>query len=354
MSLLGRFLSKANEVIPEVLSPTIVDHGYRDGQRVLEQGQSASGRLTGVARHPEQGGERYLIAVEVRGESAVIGRAGVRLGRSSQCAALRLGMGLALRVDGKDVVLDFPAMAAGWGSRLDADSAAAQAPIGPPQDGINDRVLDARVVSALKRWTPARARIVAVRRRSLMGMATLNFDVDLELEGGARSADHAHEIPFYAAWLAAPGAVVPVVVDPDDPGRAVVDWPAAALEGAARPGAAASLPADGGAAAALLAPPERVPMADAGAPAPDAPPPEAGSLGPADVPLELWAKVTISLQTARVAPAGYDEYAETHGVPAGRWTAADAEWQRLMTADWRIGAQMGEALGAARRARKRR
>ena len=50
-------------------------------------------------------------------------------------------------------------------------------------------------------------------------------------------------------------------------------------------------------------------------------------------------------------PADYDAYAQRHGVPAGRWAAIDAAWQARMTSDWRIGAQMGEALEAARKRR---
>jgi hypothetical protein len=36
-------------------------------------------------------------------------------------------------------------------------------------------------------------------------------------------------VPSYAQWDAAPGAVVPAVIDPKDPGRASIDWPAFAL-----------------------------------------------------------------------------------------------------------------------------
>jgi hypothetical protein len=119
-----------------------------------------------------------------------------------------------------------------------------------------------------------------------------------------------------------------------------VDWAAAAREHADRPGTLADPPPDGSVAALLLAPaPAPRPVA-AAAPTGD---------GPADVPLELWAAVTVGLQTAGIPPAEYDAYAQTRGVPAGRWAAADAEWNRLMRSDWLAGARIGEALEAARR-----
>ena len=56
-------------------------------------------------------------------------------------------------------------------------------------------------------------------------------------------------VPFYAGWLAAPGAEVPVCVDPKDPAKAVVDWAAAANEPIHSPGRLDDPPPDGSAAA---------------------------------------------------------------------------------------------------------
>ena len=59
--------------------------------------------------------------------------------------------------------------------------------------------------------------------------------------------------------------------------------------------------------------------------------------------------------TARVPPAGYDAYAsEAHGVPPGRWTAIDQAWTARQRSDWKVGAAMGEAVAAARKAQKKR
>ena len=59
--------------------------------------------------------------------------------------------------------------------------------------------------------------------------------------------------------------------------------------------------------------------------------------------------------TARVPPAGYDAYAsDAHGVPPGRWTAIDQAWTARQRSDWKVGAAMGEAVTAARKAQKKR
>jgi hypothetical protein len=233
--MLRRLLRRANDAAPEVLSPTLRDRGYARGERILVDGRQVTGVLTGIARRGEDGGERHALAFLLDGA-----RGGVRIGRADGAAALRLGLAVPLRADDDgQAVLDLPGLA--------------QEPLRkPPGDGIDDRALDARVQKALGRWSPARARIVAVGRRTALGMPTLDFDVELELDGGARCADRKHEVPFYAAWLAAPGAEVPVVVDPGDPARAVVDWPAAAREHADRPGALGDPPPAGGVAALLL------------------------------------------------------------------------------------------------------
>ena len=86
-----------------------------------------------------------------------------------------------------------------------------------------------RVQSHLKKWTPTEATIVALRRRTVMGMATLNWDIELQLPDGGRTLSKGDEVPSYAQWYAAPGAVVPAVVNPKDAGAATIDWPAFAL-----------------------------------------------------------------------------------------------------------------------------
>jgi hypothetical protein len=80
---------------------------------------------------------------------------------------------------------------------------------------------------------------------------SLNFDVTLRLDDGSQALAGNTEIPFYAAWLAAPGAEIPVAVDPKNPAKAVVDWAAAANEPTRSPGHLNDPPPDGSAAALL-------------------------------------------------------------------------------------------------------
>ena len=149
-------------------------------------------------------------------------------------ARLRLGVEVLVRhSDGDAVVLDWPAMCARWGV---ADEPAQKRRRKPPAEGVTDKAVDWADQRRLKKWTPRRATITALSRRDSVMGPTLNFDVALRLDDGAQAVAGNTEIPFYAAWLAAPGAELPVAVDPKDPAKAVVDWAAAANEPSRSPG----------------------------------------------------------------------------------------------------------------------
>jgi hypothetical protein len=152
--------------------------------------------------------------------------------------------------DGDAVVLDWPAMCARWGV---ADEPGQKRRRKPPANGVTDKAVGWADQRRVKKWTPRRATITAVTRRGGAVGPTLNFDVALRLDDGAQAVAGNAEIPFYAAWLAAPGAEVPIAVDPKDPAKAVVDWAAAANEPSRSPGRLDDPPPDGSAAA-LLAP----------------------------------------------------------------------------------------------------
>ena len=97
----------------------------------------------------------------------------------------------------------------------------------------------------MKRWTPARAEILGFRRKVVLGMETDNWDVTLARRRRRRGGAAGDHVPFYARWIAAPGVSVPVAVDPQDASRAVVDWPAAAVEWQARAGGLDDAPPPG-------------------------------------------------------------------------------------------------------------
>ena len=203
----------------------------------------------------------------------------------------------------------------------------------------------------LKKWTPGRGTIVRMEQRTALGMTTQNWDVELELADGSHATASKEVIPFYACWLARPGVEVPVVVDPEDPISASVDWPAAANEAADRAGGLDDSPPPGSAAEAIEAARSKPPAQAIGttpAPEPAADP----DLDPIEgVSLETWAAVEVGTARDRVPPADYDAYAQRYGVPAGRWEAVNAGWQGRMMGDWRVGAKIGEALEAAKKQR---
>ena len=132
-----------------------------------------------------------------------------------------------MKADGARAVFDWAAMAAAW--ELDDEFLGQDALRKPPDDGIHDAALDARVQRHLRKWSPVSATILSLTRTTMFGLQTLNFDVELELADGSRSFSKRDDVPSYAQWWAAPGAVVPAVVDPEDTTKANIDWPAFAL-----------------------------------------------------------------------------------------------------------------------------
>jgi hypothetical protein len=65
----------------------------------------------------------------------------------------------------------------------------------------------------------------------MFGVPTQNWDITLRSADGSIAVSKADEVPSYARWAAAPGVSVPAVVDPSDPSRAAIDWPAFAIAG---------------------------------------------------------------------------------------------------------------------------
>jgi hypothetical protein len=234
----------------EILSPTLVDPGFKGADNALETGVAGGATVVGIERKLDDGTAARFVAVAVPTASGTrVGGVQVMHGPAPVLARLRLGVEVLVRhSDGDAVVLDWPAMCARWGV---ADEPGQKRRRKPPGNGVTDKAVDWADQRRLKKWTPRRATITAlIRRDSAMG-PTLNFDVALRLDDGTEVVAANTEIPFYAAWLAAPGAELPVAVDPKDPAKAVVDWAAAANEPGRSPGRLDDPPPDGSAAALL-------------------------------------------------------------------------------------------------------
>ena len=350
MGFLDRVIGAVNKVGTPIdsVTDTIGPSRYKKGQDIESGGRPVAGRIAGIERKLDDGEDTELFSLEFTGPDGPV-LAGTRI-RARGMERLRLGMPVLLRVDDDGrAVLDWPALCERWGIGF---AEPAQRPLrSAPEQGVSDAALDMRVQSHLKKWTAARARIVSFERRTMFGgVATQNWDVDLQLPDGATTRAGGEVVPFYASWLAAPGADVPIVVDPKNPGKASVDWPSAANEAADRAGALDDAPPAGSLAEAIeqdrSAPPQ---TAMSTTPPGTAADPDVAPIE--GVSLETWAAVEVGIGRDRVPPADHDAYAQGHGVPAGRWAAVGAAWQARTMTDWRVGAKVGEALEAARKKR---
>jgi len=205
------FLSWLNRNALEISDPAVIDRGYARGERAARKGAAAGATVVGIEYKLDDGTTKRYVAVN-DGERV----SGIETGHGPAASHVRLHLGaeVPIRVDGDKVVLDVPEIPQKLRRK-------------PPAAGVVDKTVSGGDQKKLKRWTPRRATIIALNRRDSPFGPSLNFDVSLRLEDGGEVVAARTEIPFYAAWLAAPGVEVPVVVDG---GRAVIDWAAAANE----------------------------------------------------------------------------------------------------------------------------
>jgi hypothetical protein len=224
MGRLKRALSALNRVDPATDLPIVLSPSIRRVRKLEKRGTPANGAITGIRFTVQGETTRKEFAVTVLDGAAR--RFGVRT-QPVQAHRLRLGVPVVALVEGDRGILDWDAMAGAWGL---GDAFLTQDSIREvPDDGIVDTSLDARVRKHLKRWAPTEATIVALHRRSVLGVPASSWDIDLQLPDGQTAVSRRDDVPSYAQWYAAPGAVVPAVVDPGDRSRASIDWPAFAL-----------------------------------------------------------------------------------------------------------------------------
>jgi hypothetical protein len=233
------FLSWLNRTAQEVSSPALVDRGFTRAERAAAKGAAATARVVGIERKLDDGTTKRYVAVAVGPRVSGIE---IAHGPPAAVARLHLGAEVLVRADGDKAVLDWAAMGV-------SDEPAQKLRRKPPAEGVNDKAVDWGEQRRLKKWTPRRATIAAVSRRDSVLGPTQNYDVTLQLDDGGHAVAGNTEVPFYAAWFAAPGAEIPVAVDPKDPAKAVIDWAAAANEPNRPAGGLDDLPPAGSAAA---------------------------------------------------------------------------------------------------------
>jgi hypothetical protein len=227
MGFFRRAVSAANQADPTTAAVIALSPSIRHVERLLARGTPANGVITGIrfSLNDETVRQEYAISTQT---ASGWQRIGVRT-QPVESHRLRLGMSVVVRFDGDRGVLDWPAMAAAWGlgdGQLSQDSLRR-----PPDDGVIDTALDARVQRHLRKWTPTASTIESLSRRSMFGVPTQNWDITLRSADGSIAVSKADEVPSYARWAAAPGVSVPAVIDPSDPSRAAIDWPAFAIAG---------------------------------------------------------------------------------------------------------------------------
>ena len=264
---------------------------------------------------------------------------------------IRLGSTLAVKTDGDSVVVDAAAMAGVPGAPKDAGRRSRKA----PDQGVDDKALDMSVLSRLGKWTPQEATVESLERVTVMGMPAENWHITVACADGTRALVKKDYVPPYVRWYVAPGAVVPVVVDPKDPTRAQVNWPLLAERAAVAGGTWQDDPPPGSLADVVLSADPRAGETSVASTEPlDLTPSEESAAAIEGLTVEQCAYIEAALIQAKVAPAEYDAFAVQHGAPAGRYTAIKAQWDQRIRSDWRIGAAFGEAFETARKELKKK
>ena len=226
MGLFRRAASAVNRADPVSSAVIALSPSIRRVDRLMERGTPANGVITGIRFSLNDSTVRKEFAVSVQTPNGWQ-RIGVRT-QPTAAHRLRLGVPVVVKLDGDRGALDWDAMAEAWG--LDGASLSQDSLRRPPDDGVVDTALDSRVQRHLAKWTRTDATMVSLTRRTVFGIASQNWDIVLRLPDGGTAVSKGDEVPSYAQWDAAPGITVPAVIDPKDPSRASIDWPAFAVK----------------------------------------------------------------------------------------------------------------------------
>ncbi|WP_183099454.1 hypothetical protein [Nocardioides pelophilus] len=199
------------------------DRRYERAARLAEAGDPGTAVVTGIRRRSNDGTTTTHLRLEWFAPEPQVG--GLLFGDALH-PALRLGSTVRIRTDGRSVVIDPQAMAD-----------VATAPDDPgrsvrktPDPGLSDTSLDSRVLSRLRKWPAENAIVVSFAQARALGMPTQNWDVVVRRADGSHATINRDHVPPYVSWYVHPGAEIPVVIDPKDPGRAQGDWPRLAEE----------------------------------------------------------------------------------------------------------------------------
>lgn len=245
MGLLDRLIGAANRAEQAKTSAEL--HVFRDRRFERAEELAAAGRpdeavVTGIRRRLNDGTTETQVRLEWHAPEPRVGA--LRFG-DDLAPVLRLGATVRVRTDGDTVALDIDAMTtrlAGW---IDPGRRSRKV----PEQGIDDRALDARVLSRLRKWPAETAVVVSIEQARALGMPSQDWDVVVRRADGAHATIRRDHVPPYVRWFVRPGAELPVVIDPKDATRAQGDWPRLAEECAVAGGRWTDPPPDGSVAA---------------------------------------------------------------------------------------------------------
>jgi hypothetical protein len=149
MGLFRRAASAVNRADPVASAVIALSPSIRRVDRLIERGTPANGVITGIRFSLNDSTVRKEFAVSVQTPNGWQ-RIGVRT-QPTAAHRLRLGVPVVVKLDGDRGALDWDAMAEAWG--IDGASLSQDSLRRPPDDGVVDTALDARVQRHLAKWT---------------------------------------------------------------------------------------------------------------------------------------------------------------------------------------------------------
>lgn len=227
MGFLDRIIRGTNEVAAPIQSATVlVDRRITQAAALAAGGDVRGGVIVGIHRQLDgQDSDEVAYSIVVPDPGGGSERVTVQVA-SRHAHRLRLGLPVPVRTDGKKAVLDWAALCDRWG--VDPGDVVQRTQRKDRPDGIVDRAVDMRTERRLAKQPRTTGTITGLQRVTILGMASSNWDIDLQLADGTRARSPKDSVPVYAKWVAAPGSVVPVAVDPAQADKAAIDWVAAA------------------------------------------------------------------------------------------------------------------------------
>jgi hypothetical protein len=248
MGLFKRLVQGADKVYDakESLETAVFkDHRFDRADKLAASGDPNQAVITGIKRRFNDSTTNTDIRLEWFAPEHRVGA--IHYG-SAMPMLIRLGSTVAIRADGDAAVIDSQAMAEAPDPPRDAGRRSRKV----PEQGMDDKALDMSVLSRIKKWTPQDATVESFERVTVFGMPSENWTIVLTCPDGTRATVKKDEVPAYARWFVAPGAVVPAVIDPKDATRAQINWPELAARAAVAGGTWQEQPPAGSIAASVL------------------------------------------------------------------------------------------------------